>query len=386
MGLSDDIELIGSTAPAAGGDVETTGTGGRSALTLVAVVAVVALAVLSLGGGDDELPQPPSLAEPREELPVDVAVGTVVGDGPVLGPETGLSLIAGGPNTPLRVLDLDNGDLTASAAVIDPRFMVGSTLVFRAGERSWVRHGLDEILAGRPLDAEQSRFVPYREPAHVVPHDEDTVWLTWPRVDRRRDWQLIDLVTLSVLREVTTPAEARILGGDAPFTGPNVVGFMTGGVHELLDDGSYQQVLDGRLVAVGQDEVLVRQCLPDSTCAVSWFDRGTWTLSDRPQPEGALITGRLVAGGRLLAGTVGRFSFGAGLYDVDSGERLRSLGPTPLGDVRLSPDGEWLLRRLFGRVEVVEVATGTAVEVPDFPLGGGDTVIWLETSVVRETR
>jgi hypothetical protein len=385
LGLSDDIELIGSTAPATDGDVETAGAGGRSGLTLVAVVAVVALAVLSLSGGDDEFPPPPSLIEPRDELPVDVALGTVVGDGPVLGPDTGLSLIAGGPNTPLRVLDLDNGDLTASAAVMDPRFMVGSTLVFRAGERSWFRDELGEILSGRPVD-DGSRFLPYREPAHVVPHDEQTVWLTWPRIDRRRDWQLIDLVTLSVLREVTTPVEARILGGDAPFTGPDVVGFTTGGVHELLDDGSYRQVLDGRLVAVGQDEVVVRQCLPDSTCAVSWFDRATWALSDRPQPEGALINGRLVAGGRLLAATVGRFSFGAGLYDVDSGERLRSLGPIPLGDVRLSPDGEWLLRRLFGRVEVVEVATGAAVEVPDFPLGGGDTVIWLETSVVREAR
>lgn len=387
--MNDDIELIDTTVPPVSGEVETVAAGGRSVLAVAVGLALVTVVLLSVIGGDDESAMPPAPrvpivdTVPRPELSVDVTAGTVTGDGPVLAGETGLSLAAGGVSTPFRVLDLDSGDLVVSDVSLTPRFLVGSDLIHLSEGRSWARSRLDDLGSGPSIESEPSRFRPSGEPAHVVSADErdqSEVWLTWPRADRRRDWQLIELATSSVLREVTTPVEARILGGDAPFTGPEVIGFTTGGVHELLDDGTYRQVLEGRLVAVGRSEVLVRQCLPGSACTLRWFERGTWTTSDRPRPEGDLVSGRLVANERLLAGTVGRPAFGAGLYDVESGEHIRSLGPIPLGDVEVSPDGVWLLRRLFGRVEVVDIATAASVEIPGFPLGGGDSVIWLESS------
>lgn len=376
--MSNDIELIDSTRPPADSGREMAATRGRIPLVLFVVVAVVVTAVLSVTGSEEPSP-PPNSIRPPAELPVDVAVGTVAGSGPVLDRETGLSLMAGGRSTPLRVLDLDTGDLTVSETMIEPRFVAGSSLVFRFGTRAWARAGVEGLRSGSPLDGTASSFQPDSEPAHVVPHDGGSVWLTWPASNRRRVWRLIDLATMSVIRDVATPPQARIQGGNTPFTGPEVIGFTTGGVHQLRGDGSYRQVLEGRLVAAGQDEVLVRQCPAASSCTLRWFERGTWAPLERPAPKGDLVNGRLVANDRLLAGNVARPAFGADLYDVESGERLRPLGPTPLGEVVVSPDGEWLLRRLFARVEVVEVATGTTVEVSSLPLGG-DSVIWLESS------
>lgn len=388
--MTDDIELIDSTLPPIedGGDhdgvSEVVAMGGRSVLAIAVVLALVVAALLSLGRRDDDpvapsgptVPLGPDAGRPGPAVELDV--GTVPGDGPVLGRETGLSLLAGGPETPLRVLDLDSGDLTVSGIEVEPRFVSGSTLFFQYGDSTWARTRLGRESDPAPIETVQPGFRPGGEPAHIVP-GERRVWLTWPRPDRRRDWQLIDVATLSVIRQVTTPVEARILGGDTAFSGPEVVGFTTGGVHELRSDGTYRRVLDGRLVAVATNEVLVRQCPVGSSCALRWFERGSWTLADLPSPEGDLVTGRLLAQDRLLAGTVGRFAFGAALFDVGSGERLRSLGPIPLGDVAISDDGDWLLRRLFGRVEVVDLMTGSAIEVPNFLLGAGDAVVWLDS-------
>lgn len=372
--MIDDIELIDSTVPPVEVGRTAAVGGGHPVLVIAVVIGVMVAAALSLSGGGDGPVPPPAFIDPLPGLPVDVTVGTTAGDGPVLGPETGLALVIGGPNTPLRFLDLDTGDFTVSEVVVEPRFVAGSTLVYRS-EGDWGRVPIDDIRSGLTIDTGGSRFRPNGEPAHIVPRDDETVWLTWP-IGGRRTWQLIDLASLAVLREAITPGDARILGRDAPFAGPEVIGLTTGGVHELLDDGSYREVLGGRLVAVGQDEVLVRQCFPGASCAASWFDRDTWAVSDRPPPEAALVNGRLLAGDRLLAGSAGRRVFGEGLYDVQTGERLRSLGPTPLGTVAASPDGNWLLRRLFGRVEVVSVSTGESIEIADVPLGGGDSVIW----------
>jgi hypothetical protein len=65
---------------------------------------------------------------------------------------------------------------------------------------------------------------------------------------------------------------------------------------------------------------------------------------------------------------------------MSTGEIVRAVGPEPLRGVRVSPDGAWLVRKMFGRVEVVEIETGASTVVPNLPLGRDDSIIWLDTT------
>lgn len=380
------IELIDTTESAVeAGSAELVQSNTRSNLALavgaLALLGVIFSLLRTPAGDDDAVPSDaPVVTEPRAPLGVDITSGVQNGSGPVLGETTGLSLMVGGSNTPFRVLDLDTGNLVVSETVLSPQFLAGSTLVYVSDTNTWSSIAFDELRGEEPNDDAGRRFAPLGTAPLVVPADDTTAWLTWSRTDGGRDWQLIDLDGLDVLRAVTTPIEARIPGGAQPFTGPEVVGSEAGGVFELQDDGTYVQVLEGVLVAVGRDEVLVRQCSPTLDCVARWFARDTWAATERSAPNADLSSGRLVAGGLLLAGSVPQPALGAGLYDMETGEILRSLGPAPLSGATVSPDGRWLVRRLLGRIEVVDVLDGQSTVVLNLSLGRGDSIIWFETS------
>ncbi len=379
----DPIELIDTTAPAGPFDApEVVQSHSRSNLALfVGAVALVGVIFSLLRS-----PEPsgesarPTVTEPQAPLSVDITPGVQDGSGPVLDQVSGLSLMVGGSNTPFRILDLDTGDLVVSETVLSPQFLAGSTLIYVSDTMTWSSIPLDELRSADPDDAAGRAFSPLGARARVVPADDRTVWLTWSRTDGGQEWQLIDVDTLGVVREITTPVEVRIPGGSEPFTGPEVVGSETGGVFELQADGTYVQVLDGVLIAVGAEEVLVRQCSPTLECALSWFSRSTWSRLDHPAPNADLATGRLVAGGLLLAGSAAQPALGAGLYHTETGVILRSLGPASLSGATVSPDGRWLVRRLLGRIEVVDVLGGRSTVVLNLSLGRGDSIIWFETS------
>ena len=379
----DDVELIDATDRRSAEDgAEVVVEPGWSTLALVAAVVVIVAVLLTLidrGGGEEEA-TPPVVTERQAELRVEVTAGIEAGDGLVLGRETGLSLIVGGSNTPVRVLDLDTGDLVVSEIVLAPQFVAGSALIYISDTLSWARAPLDQFRSTEVDDADSVRFAPIGGPASVVPANDEQAWLTWPRTDGGREWQLIDLETSSVVREVTTPPQAWVPGGSDPFVGPEVVGSDAGGVFELVDDAVYERVLPGRLVAVADAEVLVRQCTSSLACEIAWFDRATWERTERLAPAADLVSGRLVAGDRLLAATMADPALGGGLYDMATGEIVRSLGPAPLSDATVSPDGAWLVRRLLGRIEVVEVATGTSTVVLNLSLGRGDSIVWIQSA------
>ncbi len=387
MSSSDDdpIELIGTTDPGepnGPGPSELVQNNTRSNLALIIGAIALLGVVFSLvrpPSGDVEPADRTVVTEPQAPLTVDVTSGVQQGAGPVLGRATGLSLVVGGSNTPFRVLDLDTGDLVVSETVLSPQFIAGSKLIYVSDTMTWSSIELSELDVERPTDAVGRSFNPLGNSALVVPNDDNTVWLTWSRTDGGRDWQLIDLDSLNVLRQVSTPIEVRIPGGAEPFSGPEVVGSEAGGVFELQDDNTYVQVLDGVLIAVGADEVLVRQCSPTLECVARWFARDSWAVTERPPPNADLANGRLVARGALLAGAVPQPALGAGLYDVESGQILRSLGPAPLSGAVVSPDGRWLVRRLLGRVEVVDVLDGQSTVVLNLALGRGDSILWIQT-------
>lgn len=387
---SDRIELIDATVPGSPRDPskapEIVSSTNWSNLVLAVGALVLAGVIFSLLRSPDEPTQSaeratPVVTEPQAPLVVDTTPGVQGGEGPVLGRPTGLSLMVGGSNTPFRVLDLDTGDLVVSETILSPQFIAGAKLVYVSDTMTWSSIGLGDLSpGGRPDDSAGRTFAPLGSSALVVPADDATVWLTWSRTDGGRDWQLVDLESLDVLREVSTPVEARIPGGTDPFTGPEVVGSEAGGVFALQDDGSYLQVLDGSLIAVGADEVLVRQCSATLDCVAGWFARGTWTQTERVAPLADLASGRLLAGGTLMAAAVPQPALGAGLYDIDSGQVLRSLGPASLSAATVSPDGRWLVRRLLGRIEVVDVLGGQSTVVLNLSLGRGDSIIWIENA------
>lgn len=388
------IELIGATNSEASTDVDATEVlqnNTRSNLALfvgaLALVGVIFSLVRSPSDSVDSAdPDRPVVTEPRAPLTVDITSGVQAGTGPVLGQDTGLSLVVGGSNTPFRVLDLDTGGRVVSETILSPQFVAGSTLIYVSDTATWSSIELSDLDGERPSDDAGRAFSPLGSAALVIPATDDTVWLTWSRTDGGRDWQLIDLESLGVLREVSTPLAVRIPGGAEPFSGPEVVGSEAGGVFELQDDNTYEQVLDGVLIAVGTDAVLVRQCSATLDCTARWFSRDTWTMIEQAPPDADLANGRLVAGGLLLAGAVPQPALGAGLYDVQSGQILRSLGPAPLSGAVVSPDGRWLVRRLLGRVEVVNVLDGQSTVVLNLELGRGDSILWVETDQLSPTR
>jgi len=378
---SDQIEFVDSIAAAHQIEPAAVPERRRPGLGLALVVSVIVVLVVVLGRGE-EGPQPsapPSITESRPEPPLEVTTGMTRGDGPVLGRQTGWSLMVGGANTPLRVLDLDTGDLLVSEVMLSPQFVAGSTLIYATDAQSWWRTPLAQVPAMPDVDSLGARFLPIGGPARVLPATAEAVWLTWPRTDGGRDWQLIELATSGVLREVTTSVDARILGGSDPFVGPEVISSSDGGVFELQADGSYERRLEGTLIAVGAEEVLVRDCSTRFECSTAWYRRGEWLPTDRATPSIDLGSGRLVAGEQLLVGTVPRPSLGAELYDMSTGEIVRAIGPEPLRTVSVSPDGAWMVRQMLGRVEVVEVASGVSTVVPNLPLGRDDSIIWFET-------
>lgn len=379
------VELIDASAPSLSGvphEVVQNNTRSNLALALGALALAGVLALLFRSPRDatptsDVDPSP--VTEPQAELSVDTTPGLQDGDGPVLGRPTGLSLMVGGSNTPFRVLDLDTGDLVVSETILAPQFVVDQTVIYVSDTMTWSSIPLAELTGENPDDDAGTAFEPLGSAALVVPAGENQVWLTWSRTDGGRDWQMIELSTHRVLREVTTPVEVKIPGGSGPFSGPEVVGAEAGGVFELQADNSYAQVLDGMLVAVGTDEVLVRQCSPTLECVAAWFDRESWTVTSRPAPDADLVSGRLVADQMLLAGSVPQPALGAGLYDMGSGVILRSLGPASLSGATVSPDGRWLVRRVLGRIEVVDVLGGESIVVLNLSLGRGDSIIWIES-------
>lgn len=387
---NEPIELIGTTESAVAAiaeppEVVQNNTRSNVALLVgaLALIGVIFGLVRSPSDDADSVESDRSVVtEPQAPLRVDITSGVQTGSGPVLGRETGLSLVVGGSNTPFRLLDLDSGDLVVSETILAPQFIAGSMLVYVSDTMTWSAIELSELDGERPNDEAGRSFSPLGTAPLVVPASDNTVWLTWSRTDGGRDWQLIDLGSFEVLRQVTTPIEVRIPGGAQPFTGPEVVGSEAGGVFELQQDNSFEQVLDGVLIAVGATDVLARQCSPTLECTARWFARGTWAAIEQPAPNADLANGRLVAGGLLLAGAVPQPALGAGLYDVASGQILRSLGPAPLSGAVVSPDGRWLVRRLLGRVEVVDVLDGQSTVVLNLDLGRGDSILWVETSTL----
>ncbi len=252
--VSDEIELLDSTATAAKIEPAIPNERRWPLLSMAVVLGIVIALVVLLGvveRGSESATQP-SAIESAPEPPLEIAAGVEQGDGPVLGRKTGFSLMVGGTNTPLRVLDLDTGDLTVSEAMLSPQFLAGSTLIFTTDAPTWARAPLDDYRAAASDNPPAVRFNPIGDPARVLPSGAEAVWLTWPRTEGGRYWQLIDLATSEVLREVTTPINARMLGGTDPFVGPEVISSSDGGVFELQ--------------AVGVDAIVA--IAPVESCAI----------------------------------------------------------------------------------------------------------------------
>jgi hypothetical protein len=377
--IVDRPEFITETSTGIGGSSDASESGSResvdrrwpAALAGIVVVGIVLWSIASSSPDDQAGGRPaPDLVEPAVPYTPRPFVGVEAGDGPILGRPVDYLLMVGGAQ-PLRTFDLTTGDLIGIDRIIEPGFVAGNWLIFRDSASDWFWESLDGAVAARAFD-------PAGPGAEVVPDDASSVWLSWSNDDGGRQWQLIDLESGDVERETSTSTDAKVPGAPCcTFVGPEVIGSRGGGVFALDDDDVHRRVLDGDLIAAGDDRVLVRQCDDQLRCESVWFEIGTWDRLDLPLPAGEVRSGRFVAGGSLLAGSEPRAALGSGLYEVETGRSLRSLGSTPIHDALVSPDGEWMLRRLYGRVEVVDVATGASVTVPGLEVGSIEGIAWV---------
>ena len=279
--------------------------------------------------------------------------------GPLLGEETGLTLVVGsvGP-AGVDIVDLDTG-LRRSVAGFSgaPIGMLGTSLVVTDRDG---RPGLLDLSEPSP---ELVRLVPPGAWGEVTSIEEDRIWIHREQEDGPA------LLAYDEAGEEVERADAFIAGfGNfffGPFSGPyqgapGLVQHPGGGLYRL-EDGGYRRVAQGRVVALGERLAVVEQCDADLVCQTRWYDTETAAVVGFPAPPPPSDRGfvQLIGGDRWLIHFDWRDGSGE-LIDVGSGRPVRTLDDEaivgPFGvRTTISEDGRWLIDRIDGRLTVVDL-------------------------------
>ncbi len=235
-------------------------------------------------------------------------------DGP-LG-DSGLTLIAGNP---LRLLDLDTGEVRhTSAAFTQPIALIGDRLII-APERAGSLRSLDI----NDLDAPAQDFQPSfsylfsfalgEEPGTIVAIGDS------PRAEPSLTRFTYDALTGEILNESYISVSSSIHDdwiGLEEFTTPRA-----GGVYRS-DGDEFARVSDGRVVAQGGGIVLVQTCDADLQCELQWHDGANFDEVDLPIPSG-IVSGHVLDGGRVLVFRRDA-SWATSLFDLETSELIVS--------------------------------------------------------------
>lgn len=149
----------------------------------------------------------------------------------------------------------------------------------------------------------------------------------------------IDLETGAVVEErAVDPTLARnsLVSGYA--LNRNAFSPEGGGVYTTDGEGSYQKVLDGRLLVADDRFALVQNCDESLSCVRQWHDVSTWEALIRPMPEEAFELGLLLGEGRVVV-HVAPGEKVLSIFDVELGRDVPIEG-SPLGSgIAVSPTG-----------------------------------------------
>lgn len=267
--------------------------------------------------------------------------------GPLLGQESGLTLIVGAAGG-LTVVDLDTGELQRFDGFRGhPRGMLGTVVVLGDNDGSG-GPGLFDL--ARP-EAGPIRLVEGPSWGEVAWIEDDRVWIYLEsHTGSGHTLELAAFDRTGTKVEVRDVDEASY--GWGPFGSTHaftLVNDMAGGLYRLEDD-RYRRVSTGHALAIGERLALVRECDEVRRCLNHWYDTETFEVLDLPVPEGRSNQSQLqILGGDrwLLDWNWGSNSLR--LIEVATGAE-RQLGVDarasigPFGpQVALSPDGRWLL-------------------------------------------
>ncbi len=340
----------------------------------VVVVLVAALGALVVLAGDDSPDRRPA-AERAVSRQVEIvrSDATRAGDGPVLGEPVGMVIAIGGERRELLVIDLDTGDVSSLGLVGEPQLIVDGRLLVKDGWSRWESIDL--------ADPGAERVSPTAEPqlfAAAVAAEAGGVWFrhTGSRADQT--WSRVDLDTGTVVERVIVPAPAQVISDSEgrPLSGPELVGSSTGGGYELQADGTYEQVLDARLVAFDGEVILVSTCNESLACTNRWVDRRTLVPVDRPAPGLELGAADLRGAGVLVAETYAGSDRVVRVFDTSTGVALTTGDSRQLARTWVSPAGRYIARPGFDALLISEVAGSHTVAIDGVRVDPSVQVVW----------
>lgn len=325
-------------------------------------------------------PPPATTTAPTERAGTDDTVtdqGTVAtydpGDpadvGPVMGQETGWSLIVGSRFYPgLERIDLDTGEqVSYDEAIGAPILAVDGTLVLQRdaddGTATLYLVPLDDPAAdGAPVavGAQTSGFS-----QTVFPAGDGGLWV-YARTPEATTWRLVRLRDGKQIDELPAPAANQVspVSGGGPF----VVTSPAGGLYRRDGDG-FRLVSSGSPITVHRDAALVRVCSSPSACRLQWIDVDTGEAVDRTLPPVDDVdgwSGVVDPAGRFLVGWrlgVGAADIETVLYDLDEERVVDPQGGFGDGLLAATPDGRYLAFSGPDAVRVYDAEEGRTVDV-----------------------
>ncbi|MGI9615812.1 MAG: zinc ribbon domain-containing protein [Acidimicrobiales bacterium] len=381
-----DFELLG-TEPAVSTQ-QAVRRGGRPKGPVVALLAFGAVAgfvwlVSALASTDDYRPKDDEAAEPTTTSSTAPSTSTTersatnpadsgpttsttqVADGPLLGRETGLSLLVGGSH--LRRIDLDTGLLTGFELRGVPLVESDGWLVLanpNSGDLFAVP--VDDPDDGERVDLPGSRFGPTA--IGVVESTPGFVRMPAPEGDT------FSMITVELSSGDVVDREASTPWFIGRSTAVDVTVAPDGSIYERTD-GVYRRVGDGGFLAANTDFMLVNDCVDPVTCSLGWIDRSSGQAIDRPLPTGSgqYYGGTLSRGGRVLV----LWGFDEPtIFDVDRGE-LVDLGVVDfIENLAVSPDERYVCA-IDVKPTIADLDTGETVKI-DVTTGGFSQILFVE--------
>jgi hypothetical protein len=286
------------------------------------------------GGASTSTTDRPRTTRDRGATTVDRSTTSIkqLDDAPLLGRETGLSLLVGSGR--LQRVDLDTGVVTEYEVRGMPLIESGGWLVLaNPTSDELFAVPLDDPNGGPRIDLPGTGPWPGALPSERPGH----AWLFDVTFEEERSALYhVDLST----GEIVDERDAPFAWFGTPAPAPDLAVAPDGGVFQWADDGYRPLGVDG-LIAANDDVMLTTTCTGPTACDLSWIARDSDREVDRalPSSDRLFTAGRLSPGGRVL--TLWSHAQPV-IFDVERGTSISSSAEIWFEGVAVSPDERYL--------------------------------------------
>ncbi len=339
------------------------------AVAVLGVVALLALVAEPAPAPTSSSPAAPTVGDIERREPAQVQIG------PVFGEPVGLVIAVGGNDRDLQLVDLDTGKVSSIGWDLEPQLIEGGRLLTRD---DWSRWQVIDLIGPWPgtgaTPADGQLF------AAAVPAEQGGVWFRHQASQGQQRWSRVDIASDTVLEEVITPPEAVVPSDSAgrPLSGPEMVASLDGGIYALGSDGSYAEVLRGRLVAFNRSLLLVSTCDAALVCTNRWVDRETLANLDLAAPEQTLGAAYIRGDDTLVAETHLGTSLVVKLFDIHTGAAIATGDSRNIARIWVSPGGRFIARPGYDSLLITDVHGGVTKIVGRLQIDPGINVVWGE--------